>query len=287
MASSTNQKNIQTSNIIPFKGVECVRLKKNDENFPSLSSSINIRSKKKNTKYNSQFYECPNQHFIPVNNFKSTENTLVCTKACKYVIQLKENGDYGVCYRPICSFAHSLEELKDPMCGFDKMCRYRDTNRCMFRHSDETKEQWLDRTEQKLPNLPPTSKNTRVKPCDMLGSGYYSNKPISRPAIKINLSKSKNTEQKTPPVCPAGYVEVPKTPRKNVWKIDRISKANSVVRKLNMDECYHSEYKQPDSEYIYRQSERYIIRVPSKELAKIAIQTALDNGISNIQVILE
>ena len=196
--------------ILPFKGVECVPLNSvKEEDFPKLGASLPIPSKesiksRKGRKKNTitftvdRSYIAQNRHersylyrpnhcgshddprtaaFSKMEDKEAVAKSLSCTRACKNVLQKQESGEYGVCLRHVCTFAHSLEELNDPMCGFDATCRFRhgrprrdgtvDSNgKCMFLHSDETREDWLKRTGRKLPALPATSEKTR-KPTPM------------------------------------------------------------------------------------------------------------------------
>ena len=47
------------------------------------------------------------------------------------------------CKRAKCTFAHTLEEFSPMECNFDRRCRNRET--CRFKHSDETKEEFVSR----------------------------------------------------------------------------------------------------------------------------------------------
>ena len=58
------------------------------------------------------------------------------TKLCKNIIT------NGVCNRKFCSYAHSLKDLKEPKCVFDKNCR---KPQCQFKHSIESKEDYYKR----------------------------------------------------------------------------------------------------------------------------------------------
>lgn len=89
---------------------------------------------------------------------------LICTKPCQYVVR-KESGpdqliEYGVCYREVCTFAHSLEELNAPVCAFGERC-YKQI-RCTFWHPEaESRDDFYKRTNKPLPDLPATSEKTR------------------------------------------------------------------------------------------------------------------------------
>jgi hypothetical protein len=58
------------------------------------------------------------------------------TKLCKNIIT------NGMCNRKFCSYAHSLKDLKEPKCVFDKNCR---KPQCQFKHSIESKEDYYKR----------------------------------------------------------------------------------------------------------------------------------------------
>jgi len=99
---------------------------------------------------------------------------LKATKACRHVTEGKtEDGKYGVCYRHVCTFAHSLDEYQDPPCQFGDNCRHingkidRTTGRinrrdkCSFKHPSEDHDEYISRTGKKTPDLPPKSEHTR------------------------------------------------------------------------------------------------------------------------------
>lgn len=80
------------------------------------------------------------------------------TMKCKYVY-LKENGEWNKCKRMhTCDFAHSLEQLRFLKCNLDLKCETRKNNGiCLYKHSDETREEWLERTRCYRPYLPKTN----------------------------------------------------------------------------------------------------------------------------------
>ena len=119
---------------------------------------------------------------ITPHHLQSNQNTLKFTKPCNSV--LSDSGVYGVCYRKDCSFAHSLEELKYPICRFDVTCYNKN---CNFKHSDETDHQWMERTGYICPNLPLDSKLTH-KQVNNLGSGYNQQTRINKPKTKLKIS---------------------------------------------------------------------------------------------------
>ena len=220
--------------------------------------------------------------------------SLSCTRACNNVLQKQPNNEYGICVRHVCTFAHSLEELNDPMCQFDTTCRFQygtvgQNHKCMFRHSNETRGDWLKRTGQKLPDLPPTSEKTRKptppKVVKTLGSGYSTENNLTTPATKISLT-------------------TPTTPQKIVWN-NQNPIITSIPKRLDLEDSDVISKESSSSEYdrrkssirhnqsrscrrnIHSSSKMNVIRVPTEELAKIAIQAAFDRGTYDIQIIVE
>ena len=153
------------------------------------------------------------------------------------------------------------------------MCRYKHgrynkngefdvTLKCTFRHSSETREEWLERTGKTLPELPETlSKPVEEK---VLGSGYSKKTTPFTPPKRIVLD------------IPSAPV---KPPAKNVVKKESSEKVKKNISK---------EYSEKSTEKsLNSNNDLHIIKVPSKELAEIAIKSAFENGVFNIQVIIE
>lgn len=134
-----------------------------------------------------------------------------CTKACTRAL-LQENGRYGVCTKPSCTFAHSLDELRDTMCRFDASCRTINgtrrndwtidtSNVCKYRHSIESKEAWFRRTGQSIPALPQTkmckeeplqtvegSEQTPLKTLELLSQQFRNTENVEqRPLQTVDL----------------------------------------------------------------------------------------------------
>ena len=61
--------------------------------------------------------------FSQLSNTTDASTRLKATKPCSNVTTRQSDGSFGVCYRTHCTFAHSIEELSDPMCSFDENCR--------------------------------------------------------------------------------------------------------------------------------------------------------------------
>lgn len=64
---------------------------------------------------------------------ETLKNTVPCRSAVKF----------GRCNLETCTFAHSLQDLREPECKRGDTC---DRNRCKNIHTDENREEWLKRT---------------------------------------------------------------------------------------------------------------------------------------------
>ena len=100
----------------------------------------------------------------------SENKGLLCTKACHFC-KKNEAGEWGVCSREKCTFAHSLSELQLSQCSFGDNCKRKNgSNSCQFKHPDETNDKYYSRTGIEKPDLPETSEMTR-KPKSREDSG--------------------------------------------------------------------------------------------------------------------
>lgn len=221
--------------------------------------------------------------------------SLKYTKACRAVTgpmtnpRKGEDAKFGVCTRETCTFAHSQEELNAPMCRFDPYCRIvngkrdRITNKiipntkCKFRHSFETINEWIFRSGVNRPPLPPTSEHSR--------------KPQPR-----RSSQRTQVLTTTPPVAPKKREWGPPVETsKESAKKTTVKKSTRKNDDSSSDSESDSSSSDSDSDYKRRRhssirkskSRRQVIRVPTKELATIAIQAAFDRGQYNVQVIVE
>jgi hypothetical protein len=334
--------------IVPFEGREVVELKKfDDKDYPVLDAFPN--AKKENTKHKKTNVACKptvtrfivgssyeserhqntqrhnfnpvdprSQSFAKMGDRDAVNKTLTCTRACNNVKRASPEDDYGVCYRNTCTFAHSLDQLNDPMCGFDATCRFRwgkprrdgsvdSTTKCMFRHSDEMREDWTKRTERPIPDLPETSENTHKpavhKPA-VHKTQVFAKPQRSTPARKVNLSVCENKFE-TPVVRPS--TPLPFITRKvpvSHWgtkpQIDSSTSKPVLVKHLDYsdssdssDACCSKSYRgrsrrrsRSPHDYCISHKTEHVIRVPTKELAEIAINAAFDRGVYNLQVIV-
>jgi hypothetical protein len=99
--------------------------------------------------------------------------TLEYTKSCLFC--KKKDDKWGVCYREICTFAHSLAELQISPCSYGIRCMKKkgslnvETGKiekekskcCQYKHPDETNDEYYIRTGSTKPDLPATSEMTR------------------------------------------------------------------------------------------------------------------------------
>lgn len=90
---------------------------------------------------------------------ESKNELLKATKPCQYVVKNIENGkvNYKKCTRAVCTFAHTLDELRLVPCGYGSKC-YRQYNTgnltCQYHHPGETKDEYYKRTGKAVPVLP-------------------------------------------------------------------------------------------------------------------------------------
>lgn len=134
------------------------------------------------------------QAFEKFSNKIHISKALSFTKPCSNVIKKKANGEFGVCYRAECSYAHSKDELKPPKCNFDITCKFRDGKKtlqgvipnteCNFLHSDETPEEWMERTKDKK------DKNTIELP----ETSEFSRKPVIKEDKSIIIKENKENK---------------------------------------------------------------------------------------------
>lgn len=345
--SETKDSETKVSNIIPFQGCSAVPLlQSEDDGYPPLgafsktksskatsskATSSNGNSFKKNdvirfvvgTSYkdvqnrrryrkNHQSDEPRSRAFAKLEDKEAIAKSFVGTRACNNVTRKNENDKYGVCYRTECMFAHSLSELKDPMCSFDESCRFRwgkptqdgsrdPSNRCQFRHSSESIYEWLERTGRKLPDLPLTSEKTRKprkieqkidtktpeKPIDSQSESAPPNTP--RKARKSQWDLKPLMDSLPVNSLPVNSLQVDSTPVKSIARKLKTSSSES-----ENDRQSRRRYRRRSRSCSPRRSrsrslvkESQIIRVPNKDLAEFAIKAAFDRGIYNIQVVVE
>jgi hypothetical protein len=362
---------IKKTNIKPFQGQEVFELRTLDEDYPELGSTPKAKIKSKglkakktnitsfvvassyaetrqNRRRNQNFTngdDPRSQAFAKMEDKETVAKTLTCTRACNNVKRSSPDKDFGVCYREKCSFAHCLDELNDPMCGFDATCRFRwgkprrdgtinHSAMCMFRHSDEVREDWIKRTGRSLPDLPETDEKTR-QPTARGNTGHKTQvKTTQVKTTQVKTTQVKTTQVKTTPERNK-YAPSPKTQPTKGWfnttnpvpvstpdthhptpRPDAPRKAIvshldvKTIQKPTSPACkqldFSDDSRQSRSRHRSRRNRRrsrsrspmcsysrspspvsQVIRVPTKELAAIAIKAAFDRGIYNLQVLVE
>lgn len=86
----------------------------------------------------------PKPEYVPAPHFSN----LYYTKAC-------QNAERGFqCSRVLCTFAHTIAQMRILPCRDRDRCRYKNTT-CRFIHGDETKDSYFLRTGCR-PKLPDT-----------------------------------------------------------------------------------------------------------------------------------
>ena len=301
-SDNVNDNPVKISNIVAFEGNLVIPLVKlEDKDYQNLGVTKNRDSSNKKpivkginnvTKFFVSTNYKDSKKANHVNGFPNKDNiskTLSCTRVCNNVKRASPEDEYSICYRENCSFAHSLDEFKDTMCGFDKVCRFRkgtllpdgtyDKNIvCMFRHSDESSDFWMNRTRRTLPDLPQTSEKTRKQ---IINNEKMVEQVISTPSHLVDLN-------------------IPPTPIKvdilskyfndlNIVKrLDYAEDTIPVVDKYNSrsSDRRHRSNRSRSPHQKYRKSQ-YVIRVPTKELAETVIKTSFNKGVYDVRVIIE
>ena len=344
---SISEQNDKTSpRIVPFSGRSVTPLVKVEEDLQYTSPKSVVKSDRKpppvkgkkgkpkvikfiaSTSYIDEVRN--NRRKYTPNRFStkgSVSTNLTATKACKNVLTLR-NGKYGVCERVECTFAHSLSELRDPQCTFDLNCRFRNGRpsvngtidsdaKCMFRHSDETRAEWLNRTGREIPNLPETSENTRKpsgqthKPSGQTrkpsGQTHRPAEQTHRPAEQTHRPAEQTHRPSEQTHRPAGQTHRPSEqthrPAGQMSSTDFSTEyfsgyvqPGSSLYTPNYFSNYHVESSRYDGSCPYRplspslyraDDSSHLIRVPTRELAEMAITAAFDRGVYNIQVLIE
>lgn len=80
---------------------------------------------------------------LPKNADTLNPKNLAKTKPCRF---------YKTCRKDTCLFAHSISELRLPLCFFGKNCKKKRT--CKFLHPEETVKQRYHTVGKLLPELP-------------------------------------------------------------------------------------------------------------------------------------
>lgn len=327
-----NEPSVKISDITPFKGRDVVPLrKKMDNEFPILGAEPETKESKskerktkdvkplvtrfvlatsysserrgKQSRQNNQGTDRRSRAFSHMENKEDVAKSLQCTRACNNVRRLKSaesaesaEPEYGVCYRESCSFAHSLDQLNDPMCGFDESCRFRDGKtrpdgsldtdaKCKFRHSNETREEWINRTGRSLPDLPQTHEKTR-KPIASKA------KPDAKPDATTPPLQAKSSTK--PEIVNAPVKEHVKDtaskPSVNKWGIRKLSFPSESSDESDYSRRRrrrHRHSRSPTSSHRLSSESTRVISVPTSELAEIAIKAAINQGITNLRVVVE
>ena len=187
---------------------------------------------------------------------------------------------------------------------------------CKFRHSSETITEWMKRARITPPNIPLTNEKSRQpktstvtdKPVPKTEKIHQTNtstvtdKPVpkSMPSKHASITKQKTSkwDEKPGAISPTQPVLVKKHVKKEVvYQSDSYSSSSdydssSSSSSDSSDGHRHSRRKhrlpvKRSSKKNFDNSNLQIIKVPTSELAEMAIKAAFDRGVYNIQVIVE
>ena len=189
----------------------------------------------------------------------SENKSLLCTKACHFC-KKNEAGEWGVCSREKCTFAHSLSELQLSQCSFGDNCKRKNgSNSCQFKHPDESNDKYYSRTGIEKPDLPETSEMTR-KPKSREESGAGGkNKYPQKESYKTR--EPMTSRERTP---------------KEYVKKEHVSR-EAPIREVPVRESPVRETS--------KLAEPIVIHVPSC-MKRDALEMCLAKGLTNFQIVL-
>jgi hypothetical protein len=258
--------------------------------------------------------------FAKMADKKSLSVTLAGTKACNNVVP-NAAGGYTVCTRSMCTYAHSLDELKVANCTFDDNCRmfygkYDShgltirNSQCKFLHTGESLQDWSNRTGSNMPNLP----QHRAPAMPTRNTLLSSSQSTVNPAVHANNVKQVRAHLKqtiTPLVIDIVHeseededdeediIQNLDADKEDEMKalacmdgMDRQVSDLSPIRQSSDDIAMDyitdalNNYKPPTLPQP-KLSQTHIIRVPNAELAEIALKAAFAVGQFDIKIIIE
>ena len=214
----------------------------------------------------------------------SENKGLLCTKACHFC-KKNEAGEWGVCSREKCTFAHSLSELQLSQCSFGDNCKRKNgSNSCQFKHPDETNDKYYSRTGIEKPDLPETSEMTRKpKSREESGAGgknkyppkdsYKTREPMtSRERAPKEYVKKEHVSREAP-VREAPVREAP---------VREAPVREAPVREAPVREALVREAPVRETSKL---AEPIVIHVPSC-MKRDALEMCLAKGLTNFQIVL-
>ena len=217
-------------------------------------------------------YTIGNQSF----QHKTYDNSF--SKPCFNVSKDAKTVVFGTCTKPICTFAHTLEEFKPRVCNYDNNCR---NNICKFKHSDETNFEYIQRT--KLPPLP--SKATVAAAIVPQPSKepieITSHEPVILPSKTVKITYKSILNNDT-------YIDS-ESDTSSDSESDIYSESESEIK---MTTTHQKQTKMNNSIIVPNENKSLhhpslIVRVPNEELAKFAISAAFMRGRFDIKIVIE
>ena len=211
-----------------------------------------VDSTKKNmnleTRYQTPENAMRSNAFLNIENKESRVIGLKCTKPCINVITRGTGGEeFGTCFRHFCTFAHSLEEWYPPKCQFNNTCRFRFGYKNKNGQGDSRGCKFIHDNEDITVWKNRTGQNI--------------------PDLPLRGLKFRKPEE-------AGHVQ---TSTKNMGPPSETTFTNQYPGSK-------SRASKLKPKNIPQESSIYIIRVPTNELAEIAIKAAFDRGVYNIKI---
>ena len=265
-----HNKNINKINLEDFPTPTCIMLSKDQEK--DIIASNKLSCSRKVVLNESIATDSRTIAFNHMADKNKVANALSCTKVCRNIKKVHPDGKFGVCSRKYCTFAHSMDELRPASCSFDLSCRFKHGriidwasrtispgSKCKFLHSDETINQYYARSGMTPPDLPPTSEYTRKIPEQP--EKITEEKQVSRKEYDSDSSSSSESEEE----------EESSEEEEEEEEKRRLKKKHKVRKNKNSSS----------------KNDIQVIRVPTQELAEIALNAAFDRGQFNIQVIIE
>ena len=233
--------------------------------------------------------------FNKISDKDATAKALLRTKECRNVVMnyVHGTGNYGVCNREYCTFAHSLEEYSIPKCSFDVSCRFRLPNRtkkCRFKHSDENEDEFWRRSGVQYPNLPATAEKTR-NPITILSKKSQipvqvnhqpiNTQPINTQPVDGSLDKKNSTSKRQASRKSHQSDSGSETSESEIEYRSKRRRQRLSRRKQNYQSRSRSRSGSVDRRSL---GDEIVITVP-KDMAEIALKAAFERGHYNVKLV--
>jgi hypothetical protein len=235
------------------------------------------------------------QAFLAMDNNHEFSRTRDYTMGCYAVV--KKDGQYGVCRRQGCTFAHSLEEIKDPLCSFGDKCHHIngkqaydgtvDVNtKCRFRHPQESREKYYNRTAKVPQDLPKTYTppppreyaHTVRYPTPQNTPGEYAH-TVRYPTPQNTPREYAHTVRYPTPPPQQQYIPSPVTPP----IVTQVPIPEAPVKVRQPREFTNSPPPTEISRQLFPKIETVIITIP-KSMAELTMKMLLEKGVTDFEI---